>query len=100
MAEWLRFWTLDLRVEVSRLVSSVKYMLYNEGPLFLFCQKLYPELKVSIVEPLHVPIRRNGCICFQVFQRRLNGFLDFFRNYQNYSIGFGNITDEFWFGEL
>ncbi|KAJ8339423.1 hypothetical protein SKAU_G00362090 [Synaphobranchus kaupii] len=33
-----------------------------------------------------------------VFLRRQNGKLDFFRNWRNYSAGFGDLNDEFWLG--
>ncbi|XP_051906160.1 tenascin-like isoform X1 [Hippocampus zosterae] len=33
-----------------------------------------------------------------VFLRRQNGRLEFFRNWKNYTAGFGNIKDEFWLG--
>ncbi|XP_023651336.2 tenascin-like isoform X2 [Paramormyrops kingsleyae] len=33
-----------------------------------------------------------------VFLRRQNGKLNFFRNWKNYTAGFGNINDEFWLG--
>ncbi|XP_061763849.1 tenascin-like [Nerophis ophidion] len=33
-----------------------------------------------------------------VFLRRQNGKLDFFRNWKNYTAGFGNVDDEFWLG--
>ncbi|XP_048876821.1 tenascin-like isoform X2 [Brienomyrus brachyistius] len=33
-----------------------------------------------------------------VFLRRQNGKLNFFRNWKNYTAGFGNIDDEFWLG--
>lgn len=35
----------------------------------------------------------------QVFLRRQSGKLDFFRNWKNYTSGFGNMSDEFWLGE-
>lgn len=38
-------------------------------------------------------------IC-QVFLRRQSGKLDFFRNWKNYTAGFGDINDEFWLGKL
>lgn len=37
--------------------------------------------------------------CLQVFQRRQNGLTDFFRNWADYRIGFGNLEDEFWLGK-
>ncbi|XP_042365215.1 tenascin isoform X3 [Plectropomus leopardus] len=33
-----------------------------------------------------------------VFLRRQNGKLEFFRNWKNYTAGFGNVNDEFWLG--
>lgn len=36
----------------------------------------------------------------QVFLRRQNGKLEFFRNWKNYTAGFGNMNDEFWLGKL
>ncbi|XP_077593148.1 tenascin-like [Stigmatopora nigra] len=33
-----------------------------------------------------------------VFLRRQNGGLEFFRNWKNYTAGFGNVNDEFWLG--
>ncbi|TKS84912.1 Tenascin [Collichthys lucidus] len=34
----------------------------------------------------------------QVFLRRQNGKLEFYRNWKNYTAGFGNMNDEFWLG--
>ncbi|XP_077354316.1 tenascin-like isoform X9 [Festucalex cinctus] len=35
---------------------------------------------------------------WMVFLRRQNGRLEFFRNWKNYTAGFGNMNDEFWLG--
>jgi len=36
----------------------------------------------------------------QVFLRRQSGRLEFFRNWRNYTGGFGDMNDEFWLGKL
>lgn len=37
-------------------------------------------------------------LSLQVFLRRQNGKLEFYRNWKNYTAGFGNMNDEFWLG--
>lgn len=36
----------------------------------------------------------------QVFVRRQSGKVEFFRNWRNYTAGFGDLNDEFWLGKF
>jgi len=40
-----------------------------------------------------------SCISLQVFQRRKDGHEDFYRTWNDYKTGFGQLDSEFWLGE-
>ena len=48
---------------------------------------LFPGNKVIVAE-----------LCFQVFQRRQDGSVDFYRDWNDYENGFGEISSEHWLG--
>lgn len=54
------------------------------------------KLSETFVQQLSVKL--SGC--FQVLQRRTIGKLDFFKRWRQYIAGFGDMTEEFWLGEL
>ncbi|XP_063448294.1 angiopoietin-1-like [Mytilus trossulus] len=49
-------------------------------------------------QPLDVYCEMAGSDQWTVFQRRIDGSTDFYRTWQEYKQGFGNVNSEFWLG--
>ncbi|KAH3883957.1 hypothetical protein DPMN_007927 [Dreissena polymorpha] len=77
-------------------------------PLVRDCNELYQNgILISGVYPIRLPNRQllnlwcdmttaNGG--WTVLQRRMNGSVNFTRNWEDYAFGFGNVNTEYWIG--
>lgn len=75
--------------QINPLESNHTLDFRSAAPVFLItdCATLALAALLIKVSPL------------QVFLRRQNGKLEFYRNWKNYTAGFGNMNDEFWLGK-
>ncbi|XP_067929133.1 microfibril-associated glycoprotein 4-like isoform X2 [Watersipora subatra] len=81
----------------------------DRPPIPQDCQQLYDHGSrspgVYLIDPLHADVEPFSVWCdffdnhgWTVFQKRVNGSIDFYRNWTEYKSGFGNIAGEHWLG--